>query len=910
MLPRLVRARAWIVALGVIVALTYLAQSRPASEAPLLLAMAALATVLPRRTRLRLPLVGEIGRHREAFTAGIIALLGLLTFGPIVRAGEAGYHCDWSQNIAVVEEIVQEWSHGRPTPAVFLGIAAGDPTPDLYPTLPHQLAAVIAYLMGGASHAHMVTMVIVLVAWIAAAVGVTRLALCFSAWPVALLAGLACLFDSTEMFQWSLSGTWYWGLFPSTCAIGVLVNGLPSLARMLEAPPTRGQMVTAWALIGLGAMTHPIALLMSIVIFGSAVLGTAFARRERRLRWASVALHVGIALGLAAFAWLPATTRLMLYAVHYGNPQIPVWLALERCVTGLFPQTSFATLMGFSVFTLLSGRRGAAWAWLAAWIALSLYMEPLFLDLGLAPTPSSARIQCFRTTSVAMPLLYAASGALFSAPAAVPHGRYGKVTRFVPALAFLAAIGWLGSAPFETGASWARSHAETGLRLVSEVRITNRPAFEEMLSWFREQAAALPPGQYARVAYECGGDPINEVLRIHPESGLPVTTHGRFVPIFLAREQFHATTPDNLQRWAVRWSIGADQVEPRGDPATERRFGILRVREVPSWDGQLVHVVRGEGTARLAEIDDAHLAIDVEAAAPVLVEMGIPYYPRWRGEHEGSAITPCGEPVDAAAPTEERVLAAWLPPGRTVLTPDGPLPSDRAGWPLTLLGLVLAAVIWPRRSPLALDARLAPVRAAARAFVVRHSGAAVLATACVVAVVLPARQGAFGGTARSLRFGGMFAPAQIDVVTPEGRVPCEARDLLGHDVRCPGGVRALLVVTHNVYDAAVGWPVPLPGVLINSGGTFELVFHAAGTWSPGEHRLFCGGGCRRVGIVIDGVERSFDAQQTRVFELDHTEEGLDVHVYGVSGETPISIVRSDAVDVDRHHDVPVCGESP
>ncbi len=909
MIPRLAKARAWIVALGVIVALTWFAHEHPSSEAPLLMAMAALATLLPRRFRLRLPIVGEVSRHRELVTSSVVAAVGIVTFGPLVRAGEAGYFCDWGQNIAVVEEIALEWAHGRPTPAVFLGIAAGDPTVDLYPTLPHQLAAAISLMLGGASHAHQVTMTIVLVAWIAAAVGVTRLALRFSAWPVALLAGMACLWDSTEMFQWSLAGTWYWGLFPSTCAIAILVNGLPWLADMIEVPPTRTRIALVWLFIGLGAITHPIALLMCLVVFGAAVLGTAFSKRERRTRWGSVVLHVGIALGLGAFAWLPATTRLMLYAVHYGNPQIPFTLALERSVNGGFPQTSFGALMAFSVFTLLAWRRGAAWAWMGAWIALSLYIETLFLDLGLAPTPSSARIQCFRTTSVAMPLLYAAAGALLSAPAHVPYGRWNKVTRFVPALAFFAAIGWLGAAPFEASATWATTHAEHGLALVSTQRITNRPALNEMLRWFHDRAAEIPAGQYARVTYECEGAPINEVLRLSTESGLPVATHGRFVPIFIDREQFHAATPANLRRWAVRWAIG-DELEPSGDPATERTFGPLRVREVPTWDGQLVHVVGGTGTARLAEIDDAHLAIDVDASAPVLVEIGIPYFPRWRGQHDGRAITPCGRPIDAAQPTQERVLSAWLPPGRTVLRPDGPLPSDWNGWPVTLLAIVLAFVVWPRRSPIGLDARLARAREGVRAIVVNRSGSIVLAAAAVVLVLLPIRQGALGGTTRSLRYGGAFPTARMEVITSDGPAPCEARGLLGHDVRCPGGIRATVAMTHSVYDAAVGWPVPSPGVLINAGSTFEVVLHGTGTWAPGEHRLYCGGGCQRVGIVIGGVEQRFEPGLTRTFTLEHAEHDLEVHVHGVGGETAITILRSDAVDIDRHHDVPICPDAP
>lgn len=906
MIRRFGDARTWLLALGVIVALTWLAHTRPSSEAPMMLAVAALSAVLPRRTRLRLPLVGEIARHRELFVCTIIASIGYAAFGPTVRAGQAGYFCDWGQNIALVREIATEWAQGRPTPAVLMGVAGGDPTIDLYATLPHQVAALISLWLGGPAHAHHVTMAVVMVAWIGAAVGVARLALRFSAWPVAILAGLACLWDSTEMFQWSVAGTWYWGLFPSTCGIAVLVNGLPWVADLIERPPTRAGIALAWLFVGLGAATHPIALLMALVVLGAGVIGTAFSRPERRTRWGSVVLHVGIALGLGAFWWLPATTNLMLYANHFGNPQIPVALALERSVNGGFPQTSFGALLGVSVFTLLAWRRGSSWTWLGAWLALSLYMETLVLDLGLSPSPSSVRIQCFRTTSVAMPLLYAAVGAMLSSPARVPYGRL-KVLRFMPALAFAAAIGWLGTAPFEASKTWAQGHVEHALGLLTAQRITNRPALDELLGWFREQAAALPPGQYARVTYECEGVPINEVLRIATESGLPVVTHGRFVPIFLEREQFHATTPENLRRWAVRWSIG-DEFEPSGDPATERRFGDLRVREIPSWDGSLVHVVRGEGTAHLAEIDDAHLAIDVEASAPVLVEIGIPYFPRWRGVHDGAPITPCGRPVDTTAPTLERVLSAWLPPGRTVLRPDGALPSDGNGWPISAAAIALAFVVWPRRNPL--HVRVTSAWSFVRGIVVGYSGSIVLAAACVGLVALPLRQGVLTGTARALRYGGVFPAAHVEVMTPEGLVPCTTHDFLGHDVRCSGGVRAMMVMTHNVYDQPIGWPLPLPGIWINAGGTFETVFHGTGTWAPGAHWLYCGGACSQVGIVIDGVEQRFEPGLTRAFTLSHEERDLEVHVHGGAGDSGITIVRQDAVDIDRTNDVPACADAP
>lgn len=893
-------ARAWVTALVVVGVLARTGAERPSSEAPLLLAVVALAALLPRSPRW-LP---GTPRQRELAACLLVAALGLFAFGPIVRAGDAGHHADWSQNVAVVDEIVHEWRAGRPTPTVFLGVAAGDPTRDLYATLVHQLAAGLAITFGLSTLD--ATMSLVLVAWILAAVAVTRLALRFSSWPIAILAGIACLFDSTTMFTWGVAATWYWGLFPSTCAIAVVLNGLPSLVDLASQPATPRRVALVWLCLGLGALVHPIGLLFDGVLVIAGALCAIASRDETRTRWARVTLHAAIAVGLGAFSWLPTTARLTLYAAHFGNPQIPVLLALQRSVTGLLPETAFGTLMGIGVFTLFAGRRAASFAWVAAWVMLALYLDPLFLDLGLAPTSASARLQCFRTTSVAMPLLYAATGALLSTPTTVPLGGRPRLARAVAAIACCVGLAWVGPDALRSSWTWASAHARTQLGLVAQPRIGNRGALDELLAWLRTERAALPEGQQARAAYEWSGDPINEVLRAYPESGVPITTHGTFVPVFVSREQIHATSGANFRRWGVRWSIGGDQTTPRGDATTEQRFGMLRVRTVSEWDGSIVHVVRGEGTARLLESDDQHLVLDVDAREPVLVEIGVPYYPRWRGAHDGAPVRVCARPIDPNVTTEQRVLAAWLPPGRSVLRPDGPLPSDPIGWPGTILAALVALVAWPGRRPIP---RLDRLAGALLRWPLRWLGSIALVLAALAFVVVPARQGAFGGVQRSLRFGGMFRPITMQVVTGPGPLPCEARGLLGRELHCAEGVRASMTVTHNVQDAPVGWPVPLPGILI-AGPAFEVTIHAPGVWDAGEHRVFCGGACRSVAVRYGGEEHSLPPGSTRTFVLPAGQQGLDLRVVGGGGEVPLTLVRSDAIDVDRHADVPFCGDRP
>src|SRR5262249_40535393 len=146
-------------------------------------------------------------------------------------------------------------------------------------------------------------------------------------------------------------------------------------------------------------------------------------------------------------------------------------------------------------------------------------------------------------------------------------------------------------------------------------------------------------------------------------------------PDLLLRERIEDGTAESLARFNVRWSIGIGRPPALGDPATEHQLGTYFIREIAGWDGKFARIERGTGTVRGTRLDDRVVEIEVAAPGPVLVALGTGFYPRWRARHASGAE----EPVYAypATPTGSlHVMSAWVAPGRTTFTCDGPLPSD------------------------------------------------------------------------------------------------------------------------------------------------------------------------------------------------------------------------------------------
>src|SRR5512139_672129 len=196
----------------------------------------------------------------------------------------------------------------------------------------------------------------------------------------------------------------------------------------------------------------------------------------------------------------------------------------------------------------------------------------------------------------------------------------------------------------------------------------------------------------------------HEHFDLTAETGLP-SFHMAPQPDLLLRERIEDTSDASLARFNVRWVIGVGRSPSLGDPASERQLGIYRIRELPAWDGRFARIeARGAATGASAEVtvtrlDDRGVEVDVTGTSePVLVALGTGFYPRWRARHASGA----DEPVYAypSVPGGRlHVVAAWLAPGRTTFTVDGPLPSDgdgRALAALAALTAVAAVAIWCR----------------------------------------------------------------------------------------------------------------------------------------------------------------------------------------------------------------------
>jgi hypothetical protein len=154
---------------------------------------------------------------------------------------------------------------------------------------------------------------------------------------------------------------------------------------------------------------------------------------------------------------------------------------------------------------------------------------------------------------------------------------------------------------------------------------------------------------------------------------------------YLLRERISRASPQELRRFGVRWVV-ADGTSPTiGKASSEVVVGGYHIRELATWDGRFARVERGEGEARVLRLDDEAVTIELTGTdRPALVALGTGYYPRWRARAGDRALPVYALP--SAPGSELSVVAAWVPPGLTTFTPNGPLPSD---WPRS----------WPWRSP-------------------------------------------------------------------------------------------------------------------------------------------------------------------------------------------------------------------
>ena len=156
--------------------------------------------------------------------------------------------------------------------------------------------------------------------------------------------------------------------------------------------------------------------------------------------------------------------------------------------------------------------------------------------------------------------------------------------------------------------------------------VANREPLEE---WARAEMKGLHPDQVARAIFEARA----AYLHVTAETGLPAFHYGP-IPDVLLRDRAEDVTPASLKRFNVRWIVGEGHSPSLGDPATEKKVGDFYIREVPGWDGKVARIERGTGDVEVTRFDDDAIDVEVRSGAPVLVALGVAYYPRWRANFE------------------------------------------------------------------------------------------------------------------------------------------------------------------------------------------------------------------------------------------------------------------------------------
>jgi hypothetical protein len=854
---------------------------------------------------------GTSVRVRTFVPCTLAALAAFVLMAPVIADGDAGQSGDWPINVALVHELLDAIEEGR-RPLWVMDISTGDPVFELYPTLPHWIVALAAHAFGR-HHVHAITMWLALAGYASVAAGVTRLALRWSAWPVAVLAGAAVAVEGGSVWTFGATGVWRWGLFPSTLALGAAVWGLSSLFDLrTDVRPSR--MVRAWALYALALALHPIVLLITACVGAGIAVSACVGPKRERAGWARVLLHLGIAVLLMAWSWGPASARLLQYGVRFATMQVPLTLGLERMASGVLPEGAFPvamTLAWVAAATAIAfGTASARVIALAALAVVALYLEPLFLDLGLSPTLASTRLQSYRVGALLVPLLYALVPAALSAPALaidrLEHRPLRVGLRIAGGALACFALYAFGSHALER----TRVHVAALRNEARHVELPDREGLRALESFFSQEVRSLPPGRFARAYYEAGGAGAHEILLVAQRARMPIAPRAEAMACFFFREQFATITPETLRRLGIRWAISRPGFEAptAGAPDSERALGAFRVREVPEWDGSFGHVERGEGTLRFETISDHHLVVHLEGTdAPALASFATPYYPRWRARSRGAHVPTYAFPA-TPEPRVERLLAAWLPPGRTELAPDGPLPSDRAGWPLVLVGIALAALAWPWRG----GHRAATLRARVRDLWARAEphllSPRALATGAVLffGVVL-ARQGALGGSHEALRFGMFFPGATVHTISSGQREPCDP-DPLGRRFECRDGTIVRMMIWPLLRDAEVGYAVPVPAIGVEPASASEIEVELPFRPS-GRYLGACATTCRAE-LEVGGRTHAFAPGRTIAIEPDPTARRAIVRIHATQGDTAFGLVHDLAIDVDRSRDVPFAPEAP
>ncbi|MBP6840880.1 MAG: hypothetical protein KA190_26530 [Kofleriaceae bacterium] len=827
----------------------------------------------------------------------VVVLFGVAVFAPAVSTPLSWTMGDWGCQHAALTTIMADFP-STTLPTWTHAVSTGDSPFELYPALSYLLVAAVAHLGGWTDHLATALTATAIAAHVGIAVGTTRLALRVGSAPVAAAIGVAMLVDKGTISAGGVSGIVEWGLLHSAVAqvftLAAVVALLDHLAR-----PRLGRTVAIWVWTALACAAHPSALLgvagVAVALGLVALLAVDVPPRRALIG----AAHLALGVALAAVVWAPLGARLIEYGQHFSAALRSPGRLLEDVLAWPHPFTQLAGVVyaGYVglAFALVSRRAAPTLLAASAAVYFAAFTDAPYLVLDLGPSLELARLGADRLYALLRPMVYA-GGAVLAAELVRAAGRgwAGASGRRRQVAGALAAI-TLALAGRALVPAWQQQRS---LALTTATAQADPSGQALLVAWAQARAAEQRPDAFARALFDLGG--AHYSFHLTAETGLP-TLHMGPIPDMLLRERIEDTSPASLHRFNIRWVIARDSGHPAGDPATEQRFGPYVVREVPGWDGRFARVEAGAGQVRVVTLRDDRVEVELTGTdAPALVSFGMGYYPRWRARalgEDGQAV-PLG-----AVPTIPggalHVVAGWLPPGRTVLTPDGPLPSDGAGRGLAGAALLLAVgiiVVWSRpRWQRRVLRRYVAVRAQASRLARRALAAPALTVATAVVVLglgywqatRPARTVAVGvglrgeAEVRARAIGGPWQDCRFAI--SEGRHTC-------------GDLGTVADAVHTVLnDAQPGWPFTSPVIkVVADAGPIEIEV---------RRRLRLAGTYRLRSIGADAELRVDDGpahhgSEPAAFELADGQHTVRLRAV-VSTEAWIAVVRADTLEPPR-----------
>jgi hypothetical protein len=722
-----------------------------------------------------------------------------------------------------------------------------------------------------------------------------------ASWKIGWAVGLIALLDSGGYSGGGAQAILKVALLHNAVSQALFLLALPPLLDALQRP-TRLRLLAIWLFVALACATHPTGLIQVAVTCAALGVSALLARDVRAVRLLLLAGHVALGAALAAVVWAPLAAKLVHYGAHYSNAPFTAWELLRRMLDGAEPEHTFGALLGLSflgvALALVSRRAAATVLAVSALVFVFLATTAPYLFFELTPSFSTARLGAHRLPSLLKPFLHVA---LAFAVARMLAGRLpvrpgsralaGALLAVLGCFGLRAVVPWLDlrSAELEREMRWRGPSPES---------------FEAIAAWAKARAEENRPDRFGRLLYD-GRE--NFSYHVGALSGLPILFTSD-VPILFLRDRIEDTTPESLRRFDVRWVFRWREPPQLGDPATEQRVGEFVVREVKGWDGQFARIESGAGQVRTLRLDNDRIEVEVTGTdAPALVAFGMGYWPRWRARSGDEQI-----PLYATHATprrHHRVLAGWLPPGKTVLTPDGPLPEDGAGRVLAFAaaGLLVAGMLAARSRKLA--RRILRLVARAQRFARRRRLILVGAAAVALSVVLVVAVLVDDGAAEALALGqGTAGRAVVEArVENSGKafVRCQYSMLRGlYQCGSLGWVYASM--DELIEDVPPSWRFPAPAIISRSFHEEERVeFQIVMRRRLAGRYWAAAAGKGEVLLELEPGPR-FSMGTTRPIELEDATRLVRITMrVPPLGEVFTSVVRAETLDLDRRSDVPM-----